>query len=32
MARCKVETPDLVDIGGQHRVACFLNDGTGRAT
>jgi oligopeptide transport system ATP-binding protein len=31
MDRCKVETPKLVDAGSQHQVACFLNDGTGRA-
>jgi peptide/nickel transport system ATP-binding protein/oligopeptide transport system ATP-binding protein len=30
MARCKTETPGLVDIGGPHQVACFLNEGTGR--
>jgi peptide/nickel transport system ATP-binding protein/oligopeptide transport system ATP-binding protein len=30
MARCRIETPALVDIGGQHQVACFLNDGTGK--
>ena len=30
MDRCKIETPGLADIGGQHRVACFLNEGTGR--
>jgi len=30
MDRCKTETPGLVDIAGQHRVACFLNEGTGR--
>jgi oligopeptide/dipeptide ABC transporter ATP-binding protein len=30
MDRCRIETPALVDIGGQHRVACFLNDGTGK--
>ncbi len=30
MARCRIETPALADIGGQHRVACFLNDGTGQ--
>jgi oligopeptide/dipeptide ABC transporter ATP-binding protein len=30
MARCRIETPALADIGGQHRVACFLNDGTGK--
>ena len=31
MARCKVETPALLEAGPQHRVACFLNGGTGRA-
>jgi oligopeptide/dipeptide ABC transporter ATP-binding protein len=30
MERCKMETPELVEIGGQHQVACFLNEGTGR--
>jgi oligopeptide/dipeptide ABC transporter ATP-binding protein len=30
MERCKTETPGLADIGGQHQVACFLNDETGR--
>ncbi len=30
MERCKNERPELADIGGQHQVACFLNDGTGR--
>jgi oligopeptide/dipeptide ABC transporter ATP-binding protein len=30
MERCKMERPALADIGGQHQVACFLNDGTGR--
>jgi oligopeptide/dipeptide ABC transporter ATP-binding protein len=30
MERCKVETPVLAEVGSQHRVACFLNDGTGR--
>ena len=30
MARCKTERPELVEIGGPHQVACFLNDGTGR--
>jgi peptide/nickel transport system ATP-binding protein/oligopeptide transport system ATP-binding protein len=30
MERCKVERPELADVGGQHQVACFLNDGTGR--
>jgi oligopeptide/dipeptide ABC transporter ATP-binding protein len=28
MDRCRVERPLLADIGGQHRVACFLNEGT----
>src|SRR5256714_12187923 len=27
--RCKIETPQLVEVGGVHRVACFLNEGTG---
>jgi peptide/nickel transport system ATP-binding protein/oligopeptide transport system ATP-binding protein len=30
MNRCKVERPELAEVGGQHRVACFLNEGTGR--
>jgi peptide/nickel transport system ATP-binding protein/oligopeptide transport system ATP-binding protein len=30
MDRCKIETPALADIGGQHQVACWLNEGTGR--
>jgi peptide/nickel transport system ATP-binding protein/oligopeptide transport system ATP-binding protein len=30
MDRCKTETPKLIDIAGQHQVACFLNEGTGR--
>ncbi len=30
MERCKVETPVLTDAGAQHRVACWLNEGTGR--
>src|SRR5450432_988129 len=30
MERCKAETPMLAEVGSQHRVACFLNDGTGR--
>jgi peptide/nickel transport system ATP-binding protein/oligopeptide transport system ATP-binding protein len=30
MARCKIEAPDLANIGGQHQVACFLNEGTGK--
>ncbi|HEY0909415.1 MAG TPA: dipeptide ABC transporter ATP-binding protein [Bradyrhizobium sp.] len=29
MERCKRETPVLADVDAQHRVACFLNDGTG---
>jgi oligopeptide/dipeptide ABC transporter ATP-binding protein len=28
--RCKMETPVLAEVGSQHRVACFLNEGTGR--
>jgi peptide/nickel transport system ATP-binding protein/oligopeptide transport system ATP-binding protein len=32
MERCKVETPPLVEAGPQHQVACFLNEGTGRAS
>ena len=30
MERCKIERPELADVGGQHRVACFLNEGMGR--
>jgi oligopeptide/dipeptide ABC transporter ATP-binding protein len=30
MDRCRVERPELAEIGGPHQVACFLNDGTGR--
>jgi oligopeptide/dipeptide ABC transporter ATP-binding protein len=30
MDRCKTERPELVEIGGPHQVACFLNEGTGR--
>jgi len=30
MERCKLEAPTLAEAGAQHRVACFLNDGTGR--
>jgi oligopeptide transport system ATP-binding protein len=30
MDRCRIETPALAGLGGQHRVACFLNEGTGR--
>src|SRR5205807_4419128 len=31
MDRCKVERPALVEAGTKHQVACWLNDGTGRA-
>jgi oligopeptide transport system ATP-binding protein len=31
MDRCRTETPTLVQAGTQHQVACWLNDGTGRA-
>jgi peptide/nickel transport system ATP-binding protein/oligopeptide transport system ATP-binding protein len=31
MDRCKVETPALAGVGARHQVACWLNDGTGRA-
>jgi oligopeptide/dipeptide ABC transporter ATP-binding protein len=31
MERCKIERPELAEFGGQHQVACFLNEGTGRA-
>jgi peptide/nickel transport system ATP-binding protein/oligopeptide transport system ATP-binding protein len=30
MERCRVEAPVLADTGAQHRVACWLNEGTGR--
>jgi peptide/nickel transport system ATP-binding protein/oligopeptide transport system ATP-binding protein len=30
MDRCRSERPELAEVGSQHRVACFLNDGTGR--
>jgi oligopeptide/dipeptide ABC transporter ATP-binding protein len=30
MERCKREAPRLADVSGQHQVACFLNEGTGR--
>jgi oligopeptide transport system ATP-binding protein len=30
MDRCKIETPVLTETGAQHRVACWLNEGTGR--
>jgi len=29
--RCKLERPALVQAGAGHQVACWLNDGTGRA-
>src|SRR3954464_2887641 len=29
--KCKVERPALVQAGAGHQVACWLNDGTGRA-
>jgi oligopeptide transport system ATP-binding protein len=29
MARCKVERPELRDIGAGHQVACWLDDGAG---
>jgi len=32
MDRCKVERPELAGVGGPHQVACFLNEGTGRAS
>jgi peptide/nickel transport system ATP-binding protein/oligopeptide transport system ATP-binding protein len=32
MERCSIETPQLADVGAQHQVACFLNEGTGRAS
>src|SRR4051794_11956473 len=32
MERCKTERPLLVDTGDGHRVACLLNEGTGRGT
>src|ERR1019366_2278002 len=32
MERCRVETPVLAEIGSHHQVACFLNEGTGRAS
>jgi oligopeptide transport system ATP-binding protein len=31
MDRCRKETPVLAEAGAQHRVACWLNEGTGRA-
>jgi oligopeptide transport system ATP-binding protein len=32
MERCKIEAPKLADVGAQHQVACFLNEGTGQAS
>jgi oligopeptide/dipeptide ABC transporter ATP-binding protein len=32
MDRCKIEAPKLADVGAQHEVACWLNEGTGRAS
>jgi oligopeptide transport system ATP-binding protein len=31
MERCRRETPVLAETGAQHQVACWLNEGTGRA-
>jgi len=31
MDRCKVERPGLAEAGAKHQVACWLNEGTGRA-
>jgi oligopeptide transport system ATP-binding protein len=31
MDRCKVERPALAEAGARHQVACWLNEGTGRA-
>jgi oligopeptide transport system ATP-binding protein len=30
MDRCRSEAPKLADVGAQHQVACWLNEGTGR--
>src|ERR1700732_3279578 len=30
MERCKIETPQLADVGARHQGACWLNEGTGR--
>jgi peptide/nickel transport system ATP-binding protein/oligopeptide transport system ATP-binding protein len=30
MERCKTERPTLAEAGAGHRVACLLNEGTGR--
>jgi len=32
MERCKIEAPKLADVGAQHQVACWLNEGTGQAS
>ncbi|HEY4987323.1 MAG TPA: dipeptide ABC transporter ATP-binding protein [Bradyrhizobium sp.] len=29
MERCRIERPELTDVGAAHQVACFLNEGTG---
>jgi oligopeptide transport system ATP-binding protein len=31
MERCRIERPVLTETGMQHQVACWLNEGTGRA-
>jgi oligopeptide transport system ATP-binding protein len=31
MDRCKMETPVLAEASARHQVACWLNEGTGRA-
>jgi oligopeptide transport system ATP-binding protein len=31
MDRCKLERPPLLEANARHQVACWLNDGTGRA-
>jgi oligopeptide transport system ATP-binding protein len=30
MERCKIDRPLLAEVGAQHQVACWLNEGTGR--
>jgi len=32
MERCRTVRPALADVGGLHQLACFLNEGTGRAS
>src|SRR6202158_3805519 len=32
MERCRVELPKLADVGAEPQVACWLNEGTGRAS